>query len=266
MKQYKILAILFAFTLAFCGCEDTNDNLVGSRGVAIVPIISNIDPAFYTSNLEASYVEFNVDLEDGDTVDAAEVQVTFNGETAVLQDIESFPATITIPALDAIEALGISESDVEIDDFFLYHVVTTKNGVSSRSTAALKVFVTCEFDPALASGSYHVVSEDWEVEGDVTITADPNNPFLIGIAGIYEMEGGAPNDNILYLNINPSNFNVTGEKTLLGPSAPWGAYTNYYYTPTSGLYKSCTGTFEMSFAITVDEGSFGSYNFVFTKN
>ena len=266
MKQYKILTILFAFTLIISGCDDTNENLVGSRGVAIVPTISDINPAFYTTDFANSYVKFTVDLEDGDTVDAAEVQVTFKGQTAVLQSIESFPATITLPGLEVINALGLTESDVEVDDYFLYHVVTTKGDVSSRSLAALKVFVTCEFDPLLTVGSYHVISEDWEVEGDVTLTADPTDPFLIGISGLYKMEGGAPNDNVLYLHINPSNFSVTHEKTRLGTSAPWGSYTNYYYGPVNGLYKSCTGSFEMTFSITVDEGGFGNYNFVFTKN
>jgi hypothetical protein len=266
MKQYKILTLLLGLAMMISGCEDTNESLVGSRGLAIVPTISDINPAFYTSDLASSYVAFTVDLEEGDNADSAEIQVTFKGKTAVVQSVESFPSTITLPALDAIEALGISESDVQIDDFFLYHVVTTNEGKSTRSRAALKVFVTCEFDPILTEGSYHVVSDDWQVEGDVTFTADPNNPYLIAVTGLFAMEGGAPNDNVLYLNIDPSNFSVTHETTLLGPSSPWGAYTNYYYNPVEGLYKSCTGTFEMVFGITVDEGGFGNYKFIFTKN
>jgi len=266
MKQYKILALLFAFAMIISSCEDTNESLVGSRGEAVVPTISDINPAFYTSDLAASYVAFTVDLDEGDSVDSAEVQVTFNGETAVLNTIDTFPATVTVTATDAMNALGLTESDVNIDDFFLCHVVTTKNGVSTRSSAAMKIFVTCEFDAALTEGSYHVISDDWAVEGDVTLTADPDNPYLIGISGLYEMEGGAANDNVLYLTVDPSNFSVSHETTNLGPEAPWGAYTNYYYGPVSGLYKSCTGSFEMTFAITVDEGSFGTYSFVFTKN
>jgi len=266
MKKYKILAMLFAFALMISGCEDTNLNLVGSRGIAIVPTISDINPAFYTTDYENSFVQFTVDLGEGDTVDAAELQVTYNGQNIVLQEITSFPQTIILPASDVIAALGLSESDVNVDDYFLYHVVTTNGGVSSRSTAALKVFVTCGFDPLLPKGSYHVVSSDWEVEGNVTLTADPVDPFKISVAGLYEMEGGVPNDNVLELIINPDNFSVSHENTLLGPSAPWGSYTNYYYGPVSGLYKSCTGTFEMVFSITVDEGGFGNYSFVFTKN
>lgn len=266
MKKYKILAFIFAFTLLISSCEDTFENLVEARGVAVVPVLSDVNPAFYTTDLSGSFVKFTVALEEGNRVDAAEVQVTYKGKTVVLQDIPSFPATITVAATDAMTALGLTESDVAVDDFFLIQVVTTSGGISSRSLASLKVFVTCEFDPVLTEGSYHVVSTSWEVEGDVTLIADPANPYLIGVHGLFEMEGGAPNDNVLYLNINPSNFSVSGEKTILGPTAPWGQYNDYAYTPVSGLYKSCTGSFEMKFGITVAQGGFGSFDFVFTKN
>nr|WP_320118720.1 hypothetical protein [uncultured Marinifilum sp.] len=267
MKIYKLYSLLLVFALFFLGaCDDTNENLVGSRGIAIIPEITDVNPAFYTSDLANSYVEFVVDLPEGEQVDAAEVQVTYKGVNAVVQEITSFPATITLEALDVISVLGLSESDISVDDSFLFHVVTTKEGVSSRSTAALNVFVTCEFNPAMAVGSYHVVSDDWQVAGDVTFTADPDDPFKIFVSGIYEMEGGAANDNLLELNIDPNSFKVSVVKSVLGPSAPWGSYTNYYYGPGSGLFKSCTGSFEMQFAITVDEGSFGTYNFLFTRN
>ncbi|MBJ7880211.1 hypothetical protein [Gelidibacter salicanalis] len=266
MKKYKILAFFFAFALIISSCEDTFENRVESRGVAVVPVLSDVNPAFYTTDLSGSFVKFTVALEDGDTVDAAEVQITYEGKTEILQDITSFPSTITVAASDALTALGLTESEVEVDDFFLIQVVTTSGGITTRSLASLKVFVTCEFDPVLTEGSYHVVSDSWEVEGDVTLTADPDDPYLIGVTGLFEMEGGAPNNTVLYLNINPSNFSVSGVKTILGPTAPWGAYNDYAYTPVSGLYKSCTGSFEMKFAITVAQGGFGSFDFVFTKN
>ncbi|WP_321280877.1 hypothetical protein [Marinifilum fragile] len=266
MKLYRLLSLFVALSLFISGCDDTNENLVGSRGLSIIPVITDVNPAFYTSDLANSYVEFVVDLPEGEQVDAAEVQVTYKGTTAVVQEIASFPATITLPALDVIGVLGLSESDIKVDDSFLFHVVTTSGDVTSRSTAALNVFVTCEFTPAMAVGSYHVVSEDWEVAGDVEFTADPNDPFKIFVSGIYEMEGGAANDNLLELNIDPNSFKVDVVTSLLGPSAPWGDYTNYYYGPGGGLYKSCDGSFEMQFKITVDEGSFGTYNFLFTRN
>lgn len=266
MKIYKLYSLIVAFALFFVACDDTNENLVGSRGVAVIPVVTDVNPAFYTSDLANSFVEFVVDLPEGVVVDDAEVQVTYKGINAVIQQISSFPATITLQALDVVAILGLTPADIEVDDSFLFHVVTTSNGVSSRSTAALNVFVTCEFDPAMAVGSYKVVSEDWEVAGNVTLTADPADPFKIFVTGIFEMEGGAANDNTLELNIDPNSFKVGVVKSVLGPNAPWGSYTNYYYGPGGGLFKSCDGSFEMQFKITVDEGSFGTYNFLFTRN
>lgn len=270
MKQYKILAILFAFALMISGCDDTNENLVGSRGIAIVPTISDINPAFYTTDLANSYVQFTVDLEEGDTVEAAELQVTYNGQTAVLQNIESFPAIITLPALDVIGALGISESEVKVDDYFLYHVVTTNGGISSRSLAALKVFVTCEFDPVLTVGNYHVISDDWGYDGFVTIEADPSDPYKLYIVGLAEGEGLISNGNNVEININPSDFQISGigVKTIIADDLEpwdisWGA--DYSYEPLGGLFKSCDGSFQISFDINVAAGGWGPNAYFFTR-
>ena len=262
---YYILALLFA--VSFAACEDTNENLVKERGVAIIPEVSNIGPAYYTLDYNNSFVKFDVDLPAGLEVEDAEIQVAFKGKTAVVQKISAFPSTIKMTAGDVIKKLGLTANDVKLGDSFMFDVITTSGGISSRSlSGALKVFVTCEFDPALAVGSYHVVSKDWEAEGDVTLTADPADPFKISIAGLFAMEGGAPNNNVLVLNIDPNSYKVSGTKAKLGPSAPWGDYTNYYYEPIGGLYKSCEGVFEMQIRITVDEGGFGVMNFVFTPN
>lgn len=270
MKRVKIYSSLFLVFLFLLGaCEDTNENLVKERGIAVVPTISNMEPAFYTTDFDNTYVQFDVDLPQGTKVDAAEIQASFKGKTVTIQPITSFPATVKLPARDVMNKLGLTDKDVDVvkNNEFIFYVVTTSNGVTTRSrTGAAKVLVTCEFDPAMTIGSYHVVSNDWEVEGDVTFTADPNNPYKIYVSGIYEMEGGAPNENLLELNISPTSFEVTGPRSKLGPKAPWGQYTNYYYQPTQGIYRSCTGTFEMKFAITVDEGGFGTYNFIFTRN
>ena len=267
MKQYKILTALFAFAVLFSSCEDTNESLVGSRGLAVVPVISDVNPAFYTTDFADTFVKFTVALQEGDTVDSAELQVTYKGKTEVLQPITSFPVTLTLPAVDALAIFGLAESDVKVDDFFLYQVVTTSGNISTRSLASVKAVVTCEFDPILTEGSYRVASDDWDVEGPVTLTADPNDPYKIGVTGLFEVEGGAANDIALYLNINPNNFALTGVKTVIGVGkSPWGPYTNSAFTPVSGVYKSCTGSFEMIFAVSVDQGSFGNYKFVFTKN
>ncbi len=268
MKKQYIFTLLVAFLIVFGGCEDTNENLVGSRGIAVVPEMSEANPAFFTSDLENSYVAFTVNLPEGEAVDAAEVQITYEGKTVVIQEIESFPSDLNITATEVIAGLGISEADVEIGDSFLLHVVTTSAGVSTRSLAALLINVTCEFDPVLTGGSYHVVSADWEVEGDVTISVDPDDPFKLYIEDMAEMEGLVGNGNRLELNISPTSFKMSGPATVLSANlAPWGlSYTGYTYTPGVGLYNSCDGSFTMPFAISVDQGSFGTFNFTFTRN
>lgn len=267
MKQTNILAFFFALTLLLGSCEDTNENLVGSRGIAVVPEISDINPAFYTSDLENSFVAFNVSLPEGETVDAAEIQVTYKGQTVVIQQINSFPVSVELQALDLINALGISESDVEIGDSFLVHVVTTSLGVSSRSLAAMKVLVTCEFDASLTTGVYEAVSSDWAVAGDVTVTADPQDPFKLYIEGLADLDGLVSNGNKLELNIDPYSFKMTGPAVVLADDvAPWGLpYTNYTFSPVGGLYNSCDGSFEMSISISVDQGGWGPQGFTFTR-
>jgi hypothetical protein len=265
-SSFILLSLLFMVT----SCENTNENLVKERGVAVVPGISNLEPAFYTTDFENTLIKFDVELPEGETVDKAELYATFNGKTALIQPLSSFPAEITLKLKDVMDKLGLTEDDVDVVDnnLFDFNIRTTSNGVTTTSKAgAMRIFVTCEFAPALAVGSYHFVSNDWEAEGDVTFTADPEDPYKIYVTGIYAAEGGEPNDLAMVLNISPTSFEVSGPKSKLGDKAPWNQYTNYYYEPTSGLFKSCDGTFEMKIAITVDQGSFGGpWTFVFTRN
>jgi hypothetical protein len=273
MKKIKYLfssLILLSLLVSVISCENTNENLVKERGVAVVPGISNLEPAFYTTDFENTFIEFDVDLPEGETVDEAELYATFNGKTALIQPITSFPITITLKLQDVMTKLGLTENDVDVVDnnLFDFNIRTTSGGITTTSKAgAMRIFVTCEFAPAMAVGSYNFVTNDWDAEGDVTFTADPNDPYKIFVTGIYAAEGGEPNDLAMELNISPTSFEVSGPKSRLGDKAPWGSYTNYYYQPTSGLFKSCTGTFEMKIAITVDQGSFGGpWTFVFTRN
>lgn len=268
MKKLHILSILFAIAFLFGGCEDTNQDLLGPRGVAVIPTMTEPQPAFFTSDFENSRVSFTVDLNEGDEVDSAEVQISYKGKRVTFQQIESFPSDINISILDAIEALGISEADVKIDDSFFVEVVTEANGVTSRSLASVLVNVTCFYDEALTTGSYHVISEDWQVEGNVTITADPDDPYILYIEDMAEMEGLVGNGNKIKLNVSPNSFKMSGpSSTIAADLAPWGLpYTGYTYTPVGGLYKSCDGSFNLQVKITVDQGSFGVYNFAFTRN
>ncbi len=265
MKKISIFSILLFVVAAFTACEDTNENLVKYNNDYVVPVITNLKPAFYTSDLENSYIKFDVSLPENQKVESAWIEVVFKGKTGKVADIANFPSTITLKATDAINTLSMSNSDVEINDDFTFYVVTSNKGHSTRSQAAVVAFVTCEYDQAKAVGTYEAVSDDWQAKGTVNLEADPENPFKIYVSGIYEMDGGAPNDNKLIINIDPGSFKLSGPKCKLGPHAPWGKYTNYYYEVIGGLYKSCDGKYEVVVKITVDEGAFGTFNYVFTR-
>lgn len=266
MKKINILIVFFTMALLFGACEDTNENLVGSRGIAVIPEISALSPAAptFTDLTANSFITFTVSLPEGEAVEAAEIQVVYKGKTALLQKIASFPANLKVTAPEMITALGISASDVDFGTSFLIYVITTSQGISSRSSAIVEVKLPCEFDHSLAFGNFHAKSAGWNSEGDITITADPNDPYVVYVSGLETIEDLVEDRDLLKMVINPSNFNVTAETAILASDA-WGyGYISYGGT---GIFNSCDGTYEMNFEITLETlGSQGSYKFILTKN
>ncbi len=69
MKKIKTLGIIVTLIMIIFGCEELKDP-AGERGTAVIPVISNLNPALFDSkDLENSYVEFSVDLMAGSSVD-----------------------------------------------------------------------------------------------------------------------------------------------------------------------------------------------------
>jgi len=262
MKKY-IFAIIAA--LFIISCENTNENLVQQRGAAVVPKMSEVLPAFFTENINASFVEFDVSLSPGESVEKAEIEVvrTRGNKSAILKSI-TLPATkLKITATEILTALSIPANDFVAGDNFNLYVLTTKNGKTTRSIAAVGIPVVCYFDVSMLTGNYYYVSTSWGDEGDVVLEADPGDPYKIYVSGIAETMGLTGNGNRLELNLNPNNFRVTGPRVVIASSA-WG-YTNFAMAPSSGRFDSCANAFIVTFAITVDQGSFGSFSFTFTK-
>jgi len=130
----------------------------------------------------------------------------------------------------------------------------------------------CEFEPSMLAGtfSYYSDPDNWNESGTVTLTADPNDPYKVYINqdGIMEAEEiGNGNGNAIELNINPSDFSITGPKTIIAPDlSDWGmaSYTNYYFTPVRGSYSVCDKVYTITFLIGVDQGTWGNMMFTFT--
>lgn len=264
MKTYKIFGLIAAMVLTFASCETKVDDPAGARGEGVNPAITNLNPAVYDSNdLDNTYVQFTLDGVAPAT--EASVVVSLNGDQAraVVGTYTTFPATVQILLSDATTALGMTLAQVELGDIFSFEIVTVIGGKSYYSSAAFNAPVVCAYNPALVSGSYHAFSAGWGSEGDITITVDPDDDYIVYVAGLEAIEGLVEDQGPLKMIVNPLDFSVTAVKTVIASDA-WG-YTNIAYEG-SGILNTCTGTYEMFFNITVDQGSFGGYAFTLTKN
>jgi hypothetical protein len=266
MKKTKISAIIITSVLLIIGCEKAKDP-AGLRDVGIIPIISDVNPGIFDSkDLKNSYVELTLKLENGKTAEKAVLEGSYNRnfERVKLAEVTSFPATVRIVSGDIIQKLGISEADVINGDVFTLEVVTTANGLTTRSTAILRVVVSCAYDRTLTFGSYHSTSADWNSDGDITVTADPDDPYKVYVSGLEEMEGLVEDGGPLAMYINPATYVVTVPAKAISSDA-WG-YGAITYSGT-GVYNSCDGSYEMHFDISLESlGSQGINTFTFTRN
>lgn len=270
MKFAKLCILLSAFSLLFTACENGNENLVQERGTNVSPVVSGIKPAVFTTDLD-SYVKFYVSLPDGESVDKGYVEVGVDSTIAEVEEISSFPDSVTLKLSDVATALGLSS--VETGTVFNVYITTEKDGRKTRSlTGSFQVSVVCAFDEALTIGSYAEESTDWGVAGNVTMTADSSDPYTIYISGMQSVEGlttqGTSTPVTIY--IDPDSYAITGGSTIFAPNlsdfgSSYASYTNYTFTVSSGTYTPCDGMYSIKFKITVDQGSFGTYSFTFSR-
>ena len=70
MKKSKILfsSLILLSLLVWLFLENTNENLVKDRGVVVLEF--NLEPAFYTTDFENTFIEFDVDLPEAETREA----------------------------------------------------------------------------------------------------------------------------------------------------------------------------------------------------
>jgi hypothetical protein len=265
MKRFKIFGLIATMVLTFASCETEVIDPAGLRGEGVVPSISNVNPAVYDSNdLENTFVQFSVGIDDP-AVSEAIIVASYKNDlrrTEVAR-LSSFPATVKLQLKDVASKLGIQLGSVALGDVFNFEVLTVQGGQTYRSNAALNAAVVCAYNPALATGNYRAVSADWAVDGTVTITADPDDPYILYVSGLAALDGVTEDLGPLKLEVNALNYDVTAVKTVLASQA--FGYTNFAYAG-SGKLNTCDGTFTMLFSITVDQGSFGSYDFTLTRN
>jgi len=247
-------------------CEEVKDP-AGLRGEAVIPVISDINPGIFDSkDLENSYVQFIINVPAGTHMDKVTIIGSYkdNFERIKMAEATSFPATVRISSAEVAQKLGIALTDIRNGEVFTFELLSDANGLTTRSNSVLSVPVACAYNVALAVGSYHSVSADWNSEGNITITVDPVDPYKIYVAGLEEIDGLVEDQGPLVMHINPATYEVTADETVLASDA-WG-YGSISYSG-SGVYSSCDGLYTMYFNITLSAlGSQGTYKFDFTRN
>jgi len=266
MKKIKILGFIVMLMMYSISCEELPDP-AGQRGTAVVPAITDVNPGIFDSkDLENSYVEFTVIVPPGEQVNKIIVQGSYkdNYERVTITELTTFPATVRIKSADAAQMLGINLEDISNGDVFLFELVTTAKGIVTRSNAVLFVSVACAYDVDLSTGSYHAVSEDWVLDGNITLTPDPGDPYKIYITGLGEAEGLTEDQGPLVMYIDPVLYEVEiPEKLVSSDYYGYGAisYTGY------GLFSSCNGSYTLYLDISVGTyGNQGTFGFTFTRN
>jgi len=266
MKKIKTIGLIITLIMISISCEELPDP-AGLRGVAVVPGISDLNPGIFDSkNLQNSYIEFTVEIPEGSSVEKITILGSFNDndEDAVIIEVTSFPAIVRIVSSDAAQKIGIAIDDIVNNDFFTFELLTTAGGRATLSNAVLIIPVACAFDGAMAIGSYHAIESGWPFEGDVTITADPDDPYTVYVSGLANLDDCGEDLGPFVMHINPATFGVTTEAKLL--ASDYYGYGGITYSG-SGVYNSCDGSYTLNIDISVgDYGSQGIFVFNLTRN
>lgn len=226
--------------------------------------------------------------------------VAFNGAYntpyVLKDDIVALPLEVNLTTADLVSAVTAVSSSADIvsgDQFHVYVIPTVDgtalppymvingravNTVSSSlyqnlsaiegvGNADVRINVPCAFDNALVAGSYYALSNDWGAAGDVTVTQDPADPYIVYVDGLFAIEGLEEDKGPLKMVISKKDFSVSVARQPIASSlAPWGlGYTNIGFVGT-GTYDTCSGKYTLSLGIFVDQGSFGTFNYTLTHN
>lgn len=267
MKRYKIFCFLAAVVIFITSCETDVEDPAGDRGIASVPGVQDLNPAtFDVNDLENTFIQFTLVLDDPEVSESV-ILASYKGDRSrtEIARVSEFPATVVIALSDVAAKLGLELNSIEAADVFNFEVQTIQGGRSYFSSAAFNAAVVCGYDPAMVTGSYRGVSASWEVDGGITITADPDDELIVYVSGLAALDGLDEDLGPLKMVINPLDFSVVAERTALASSA--FGYTNIWYEGTGEL-NTCDGTYTMGFTIGVDQGTFGGapHTFIFTKN
>lgn len=297
--KYFLLVSMSLFLMSSCkkGTDLRMPDMHPVNSAVLQMDQSNSSPFINVSNVDAYTLTVKVDLLwKTPTVQKVDLMVAMARDYSkqyVLETITTFPTTVTVTGADIKKAIPALASDpiVAGDQFYVFGNVTMNDGtylpgllddgtlavsaanvnvesILKDAVPAISIAVPCAYSQAFAVGSYHAYSDDWGVDGDVTITADPEDSHTVYISGLEAIDGLNEDKGPLPVTIN-ADYSVTVPHTVLASSTlGWGPSYDYHNIAYAGggTYNTCDGSFTLTCAISVDEGTFGTYHWTLTRN
>jgi hypothetical protein len=290
-NKLKILSLVVIGTFLFTTCQKEPKLPFPTIQTGVIPVVKKDktkDQSISFLNLAGFKATVILDVYYGEKPKSMKLMVVMNDsvfQTAVIKsDITTFPTSVDITTSGLVGKVpGLTDiNQLKLGDKFKFYVdMTLQDGtvvegnsdlyvngntsVANLPNSSLNVVYTvaCALNPALITGSYHSVSLDWNSEGDISITADPGDPYKLYVKGLYTIEGGNEDKGPLVMHLDPLTYDVTADKTII--ATDYFGYVNGTFAG-KGTYDTCTGTYVMKLEISVSVGTFGEFTFTFTRN
>lgn len=284
IKSFIALAFMALFTVS-CD-QDLPYPLDDVKKGVVIDIVrgENTDGVLSAGITEGNYkIKLSIPKQQGDysMMGHAQLVCVFTnaaGETTskvVTDDIKTFPTEVNLDIAKIYQQFGLQEPALgEVLNFTTNAIL--KDGYVVYGWNEFSGFNNSMFTGWLVDGRGYSYSARYPVVcplfledfvGDMVISDAFNEAeYGVSIVKISDTElemhgffGGEDPEGVIKIVIDPSVHTVTIPKQVITPS--YGSYTNLSIEAT-GTLDACKGTITFTGPITVDQGGFGSFNFV----
>lgn len=271
MKKNKFNIILFSLlTLIITSCK--HGEYMPDIQRANMAVFALDENSTILISDETYNVNFNVSLYyPNDKVTEARIVGIKNGDPSTIKTLQEgiteFPINMKLSYQDLKSKFGeIVEGDqIELGmDIKMGAIWFSAFGPDGKSTVASDAISLPGSNPTLTLKRVCPLVLD-DFVGSVTLNDGFAGIPTADIVKISDTEleiqgygGETAPYGIIRLTINPKDYTVTVSKQVI--SASYGPYHNLAYEG-SGTIDTCNGIISLSLAVTVDEGSFGSFPF-----
>lgn len=271
MKKNKFNIILFSLlTLIITSCK--HGEYMPDIQRANMAVFALDENSTILISDETYNVNFNVSLYyPNDKVTEARIVGIKNGDPSTIKTLQEgiteFPIKMKLSYQDLKSKFGeIVEGDqIELGmDIKMGAIWFSAFGPDGKSTVASDAISLPGSNPTLTLKRVCPLVLD-DFVGSVTLNDGFAGNPTADIVKISDTEleiqgygGETAPYGIIRLTINPKDYTVTVSKQVI--SASYGPYHNLAYEG-SGTIDTCNGIISLSLAVTVDEGSFGSFPF-----